>query len=67
MENVYRMFVTDKNKALRVLNEKKIDATSEDLSISVRLTNHSISYVIIFLNEHNIVVYDVEQILSPIK
>ena len=67
MENVYRMFVTDKNKALRVLNEKKIDAASEDLSISVRLTNHSISYVILFLNEHNIVVYDVEQILSPIK
>mgnify|MGYP003448811175 FL=1 len=67
MENIYRMFVTDKNKALRVLNEKKIDATSEDLSISVKLTNHSIAYVILFLNEHNIVVYDVEQILAPIK
>ena len=67
MENIYRMFVTDKNKALRVLNEKKIDATSEDLCISVRLTNHSIAYVILFLNEHNIVVYDVEQILAPIK
>ena len=48
MENIYRMFVTDKNKALRVLNEKKIDATSEDLSISVKLTNHSIAYVILF-------------------
>ena len=67
MENIYRMFVTDKNKALRVLNEKKIDATSEDLSISVKLTNHSIAYVILFLNEHNIVVYDVEQILSPLN
>lgn len=67
MENFYRMFVTDKEKALRVLNDKQIDATAEDLSISIRLTNHSISYVILFLNDHDIVVYDVEQILSPIK
>ena len=67
MENLYRMFVTDKDKALRVLNEQQIDATAEDLSISIRLTNHSIAYVILFLNEHNIVVYDVEQILSPLN
>ena len=67
MENIYRMFVTDKNKALRLLNEKKISATADDLSISIKLTNHSIAYVILFLNEHNIVVYDVEQILSPLN
>ena len=67
MENLYRMFVTDKDKALRLLNDKQIDATSDDLCISIRLTKHTISYVILFLNEHNIVVYDVEQILSPIK
>lgn len=67
MGNLYRMFVTDKDKALRLLNDKQIDATSDDLCISIRLTNHTISYVILFLNEHNIVVYDVEQILSPIK
>ncbi len=67
MENLYRMFVTDKDKALRLLNEQQINANAEDLSISVRLTNHSIAYVILYLNEHNIVVYDVEQILSSIK
>ena len=67
MENIYRMFVTDKDKALRLLNDKKIDATVDDLSISIRLTNFPIAYVILFLNEHNIVVYDVEQILYPIK
>ncbi len=67
MENLYRMFVTDKEKALRVLNDKQINATADDLSISIRLTNHSIAYVILFLNEHDIVVYDVEQILSSIK
>ena len=67
MENLYRMFVTDKEKALRVLRDKQIDATADDLSISIRLTNHSIAYIILFLNEHDIVVYDVEHILSPIK
>ena len=67
MENIYRMFVTDKDKALRVLNDKQINATADDLSICIRLTNHSIAYVILFLNENDIVVYDVEQILSPLN
>ena len=67
MENIYRMFVTDKDKALRLLNDHQIGATAEDLSISIRLNNHSIAYVILFLNEHKVVVYDVEQVLTQIK
>ena len=67
MANLYRMFVTDKDRALRLLNDQKIDTNAEDLSICIRLTNHSIAYVILYLNEHNVVVYDVEQILSHIN
>lgn len=55
------MFVTDKAKALDALKHIDVDVYDEELSIHV-VSQQPISTIIIYLNDCQIVVYDVEEL-----